>query len=429
MKQKYKTIGARFALLIIICILFLPTLIGCGFVSGSDGTEGGSVSNYLCFKDDTGPDAPNVYTYTSTVNATKTKLVVLAFNNISNDGRIKQGNYKSGSVMLPINPGDGATSIVHALSSVLYKSLFNKDVSDHGLYKNLKFSGISLAPSNIIQKTNEKTLEALTSSQNESFMDSVIGFCAGVAGGIFVIVWCLNFLNQIINERFTMEAALKGFMQLILGLAVAFNAKYFVSAFVWAGNALSDKVFKLSLSATTGFSEFATEMDNQIVNHIITISLGGKLAGIKIAAGTLWLDWGSFFALILMAIPFAGEVICAYQIVSQLITRLLELFVRISISPIPIMMSAQSGFTAEMLRFFKSTLACAIQPVLMFVGVALYNSICDIVSEVFTAGQGMDTGLLGSSGLFAAVAMAISFFILAAYMGKTRQLASEIVGH
>lgn len=413
MNKKYKTIGARFSLLIVVCLLFLPSLLGCGFVDYEDCTGSRTPgTNKLCYKTD-----DSVKTTDS--SGSPKDLNYFAKNKVTTSGNL----VSNGTKVITLSPEKGATSLMHTAAAIMFKSLFNEDIA-HGSYSSAvggTISSISLFPIDVVKTTNKATSDALMSKDN--FAETVIGLCVKIAAGIFIIVWSMTFINQIVNERFTMESALKGFMQLILGLAVALNAKVFVSAFVWAGDALVNQITgpAEAESIASAFGGFKNEVKGLVENSITTVSIGFKLTGIKVAVGTVWLDLGALGAVAEMVLPFAFEVLCAYQIVSQLIMRFLELLVRIAIAPIPIMMSSHSGFTSEMLRFFKSTLACAVQPVLMVIGATMFGAISEIVSDIFNKSNG--------SGIFAVVAMAVGFLILSAFMGKTRQLATEIVAH
>ena len=100
---------------------------------------------------------------------------------------------------------------------------------------------------------------------------------------------------------------------------------------------------------------------------------------------------------------------------------MLELVVRVVVSPIPLAFSAHNGFSQESMRYFRGVMACAAQPMLMMMGVAMTGTIANTVMAIL--GGGDASTLTGLGGI---VGMTLTYFVLSAYLGQTSQLAKEI---
>ena len=102
-----------------------------------------------------------------------------------------------------------------------------------------------------------------------------------------------------------------------------------------------------------------------------------------------------------------------------MIIRMLELTVRVALAPIPLSFSARNGFGQETVRYFRSVLACALEPLLMLIGVACTGTIAEVVAKIV----GNNTGDL----ITGTIAVSMSYLILAAYLAKTKELSKDII--
>jgi hypothetical protein len=171
------------------------------------------------------------------------------------------------------------------------------------------------------------------------------------------------------------------------------------------------------------YGAFQTEMGNLLAENINSTNIGISIAGfISFGLGTVWFDTNPLLVILLLAFPLFGQINCAYKIVSTMIMRMLELMARITFAPIPIAFSAQQGFSQDAIRYFRGIMACALQPVLMMVGAASIDTITTAVLKIFGfAGSGAATGIP------AAIAIGLSYFVLSAYFNETKRLAHEII--
>jgi hypothetical protein len=400
----------KFILLILLICLTTSMFTGCGFV-GADTTNhdndikygegGGGSTNNLCtvWKDQ--------ITTADTNGASGIKA-----NGLWGVPLKATTNYGSA-----VN-GDGGLTLLRDFAVTMYESLFDQTYtytgSDNFTGSN-EFGKFNLQPGDLIVKVNSITSSAISAN---GALGGVTSAVKGMAAAILIAVWAMGFISQIVNEKFTIEILLKTLMQLMCGIVLITNSTVIVEAFAQAGNEL---VGSMTANASSSlFDGFKSALDFILVNGIFSISIGLSIGTIlQFGLGTIWLDYGSIVVLIFMIIPFIGQVICAYKIVSAMIMRMLELTVRITFAPIPIAFSAQQGFSQEAIRYFRGILACAMQPVLMLVGVACFETIASAIMEIF--------GGTATSVLSGAIAMTLAYLVLAAYLGQTKQMSQEII--
>jgi hypothetical protein len=115
---------------------------------------------------------------------------------------------------------------------------------------------------------------------------------------------------------------------------------------------------------------------------------------------------------------------CAFKIISTMVIRTIELTLRITLAPIPLSFSVQSGFSQEVMRYFRSTMACALHPLLIMLGACSIDTISAAVLSVL----GYDPAAI--KGVPAVIAISLIYMILNAYIGETKHMAREIInGH
>ena len=286
-------------------------------------------------------------------------------------------------------------------------------------------SNFTLDPKEILLKTNTITMEALTDSYTGPFGD-VLAALIGVASSVLVAIWATQFIQQVVQERFTMESALKGFMQLIIGLLVITNAGELVAAFAAFGDGLMGMI-KANAPAEV-FTGFKSQLEGYMSTGIFAASIGLRIISWNIPIGTIWFDLSPVLVIIMIIIPVITQIICAYKIVSIMVMRMLELVVRVVLTPIPLAFSAHNGFSQDTIRYFRGVVACAAQPMLMMMGVAMTETIAATVMTILGGGSGTDpVAAADLKGLAGIVGMALTYTVLSAYIGQTGQLAKEII--
>ena len=218
-----------------------------------------------------------------------------------------------------------------------------------------------------------------------------------------------------------MDTLLKTFMQLMCGILIVQNAAPMAMAFFNTSNAIVQ-----SLGASNSFSEVFSGFQSEIESELSTIhiwSLGLALGDILATGlGSLYIDVPALMVIMYLFLPFIAQLICAYKIVSMMIMRMLELIVRVTFAAIPIAFSAQHGFGPESIRYFRGVMACALQPVLMMIGVLLIESVANATMSI-AGGNNAGT----ATGIVATMVMTLSYFVLSAYLGETKQLSQEII--
>jgi hypothetical protein len=254
--------------------------------------------------------------------------------------------------------------------------------------------------------------------------ESILSVIKTTACAILLAVWSMGFITQIVQERFTMDTMLKTLMQLLMGIVLVLNGDKLVVAFAEIGTDLAKNIDpQMNLKAQ--FKAFADEIEN-CLKPIMGVCIGFDLLGLDVVVGTLFVDIGGnqIWALILMILPFLGQLLCAYKILSIMIMRMLELIVRITFAPIPIAFGAQSGFSQDAIRYFRGILACAAQPALIIVAAACVGPVITVVCQALDSSSSSTT----VTGLVASIAIFLAYMCLNAFIAETKRLAQEIIG-
>jgi hypothetical protein len=251
-------------------------------------------------------------------------------------------------------------------------------------------------------------------------LNDVIQMIQATACAVLLVIWSMGFISQVVNEKFSMETLLKTLMQLLLGIVLIFNSEQLVSAFAQMGNAI---IAEFEDPSANTFAAFKNEMLTTLRNNILAINMGFDLGLVRFGIGTIWIDIGAVMVMFHLIAPLFALIISAYKIVSMMIMRMLELIVRITLAPIPLAFGAQQGFSQDAIRYFRGIGACALQPVLMLIGAICIGAIANSVMKIF----GTNATAATVTGIPAVIAVTLSYFILNAYMGQTKQMAQEIV--
>lgn len=409
---------AQFLLVLLMTSLIVSLLTGCGgFVKASKvdrDTIGGGIprenGNQLCVEAN---KEIGGYVFPGGWQKQTSMFWVTDVPISDNSGLMKNG----------ATSNEGVSAIPRNVAILMYRSIFNTEYTTGDQFKggDAHLKQITLEPLALTKKVNEITVDAIQNNSDVRVLDDAL---KAMAAAILITVWSMGFISQIVNEKFTMETALKTLMQLLCGVFVITNATTLVVAFVSAGSDLVSKFSEADL--TTQFAPFQADiLDNALKRPIIGASLGIHLIGglINVGIGTIWLDLGPLIAILLMALPFFAQLMCAYKIISIMVMRMLELIVRITLAPIPLAFAAQNGFSQEVIRYLRAVLAAAVHPVLIMLGALSVGTIAEVIVAIFGGNEANLTGIIGS------IAMALSYFILSAYIGETKQLAKEIIAH
>lgn len=307
--------------------------------------------------------------------------------------------------------GDSGFTVLRDVAAFLYSTVFGDTYSDN-FTGDTDFGSIpSLYPADVVIQVNNLTSSALGSAGG---LSAITGAVQGMAAAILIAVWAMGFISQIVDEKFSMETLLKTLMQLMCGIVLITNATTIVSAFAAAGNAVANAI---PPGAASNNGSAASAVAAFLQNGIFAVSFGFTVASMPLAIGTVWIDYSSLFMILLLLVPLWAQIQCVIKIVSISITRMLELAARITLAPIPLAFGAQKGFSQSAIGYFREVMACALQPVLMMIGVACMGPITDVLTSIF-----------GSSGMISGIiATTVAYNVLSAYLGETRHMARDIV--
>lgn len=298
----------------------------------------------------------------------------------------------------------------------------------------------AIAPKSITTNITSLTASAFTRTNDTITkigsldLSNILNVVKTAANAILIAVWAMGFINQIVNEKFTMETLLKTLMQLLLGVVLVNNSEKLVVAFMDIGTDLTSNISAQGASVADSFTTYKKEVLNQL-DSILAIHIGFCVVGIELPIGSLIIDvFGPTTAIINMILPFIGQLLCAYKILSAMIMRMLELVIRISFAPIPLAFSAQNGFSQEAIRYFRGIMACAMQPALIIVGASCVDTIVNLIagalsnmsSLVDQAGNAISPAAT-LSGLWASLSLFIAYMVLSGFIGETKRMSQEII--
>jgi hypothetical protein len=310
------------------------------------------------------------------------------------------------------------TFFIRDIAKVMYGSIFgtNYPYTDSFAFQP-QLLNLSLYPPKLIKEVTEATTQSFATGKSAA--KSALDGLRAVAAGVLISVWFMGFISQIVNEKFTMETLLKTLMQLMCGVVLILKGELLAEAFM----KIAEEMMSTSASPTTGFNSFQAEIGKYLSgNNILAAGLGIKFLDLFGFGFVFFLDHGSLFAIALMIAPLWGQLQCAIKIVSMLIMRWLELVVRVTLAPVVFAFGAQTGFSQDAIRYIRGTFACALQPVFMMIGAAMFSEIGNVAARLFGK-----TSVSGLTGIMASVAMCAVYIIFNTYIGETKRLAQEIV--
>lgn len=336
----------------------------------------------------------------------------------------------NGLTLKVVNPqdfGDISKDKMHGITFLrdgainLYNSVFGSAVAwnvDNDPFSNLTSNTyVSMYPGDLATKALKLTADGLAGTESLATMQTTLrSACSMLLFGL----WLFSFLSTIINERFTFEGMLKSFCQLLCGFGLVYISGDLVNAFVDLGVAIGQEMGKIG--GSVGFPKYAAHMKKNL-ESVFIFSVGiNFFNGLLIwPIGVIYID----------LIPLPMYVLCipmliigfgAFKVMSAIIIRTLELAIRTTFAPIPLAFGAYNGFTPESLRFFRSLLACALQPGLIIVGCAALEAIAGVVCMCI-GGKGPTE----ISDIGAYYAICITYIIFNSYVGETKHLAQDII--
>lgn len=305
----------------------------------------------------------------------------------------------------------GAVSFTRQIPLFLFHSVLGGENSDK----------LATAPANA-------TLDPATVLESTvSAFDDLINAGADLADGlqdlaliILLGMWAINFVGIVVNEKFTMEALLKGFMQFICGALLVENSASIVSIFGAVGTECMDILGGEGIELAEQFSELEDWIFESFLEKTLVLSAGIDLKIFDpFVFGALIFDIAPIMVVLLLAVPFYLQIKLAFKIVSVVLTRSLELYVRIALAPIPIAFASSNGFGPETVRYFRSTMACALQPALMMAGCVAIEPLVEALTGVFG---------MAATGVPGVLALCASYIVISTYFGETKQLAHSVIG-
>ena len=356
-------------------------------------------------------------------------------------GRNSKQNWFDGEIMLAF---DGTTyhraqeasdsaAPFRTLASTMYSSLFSSEGQSRSLndkkdfkprlYNNEPKPAINLEPYAVCKGLATETFNLISKKGNNVF-NELLNALKGLVAGILVIFWGVQFVTQILQERFTMESLLKGMCFLIIGIMITLTAQNFAGALISGANNVVSNLTQQNFGKSTAlesFRNYCWEVTNGTVIYFSATIVVFDNPSIRIP--TIWIDIGSVLGTLVMVLPFLGQLICAYQIVTQMITRMLELIVRVALAPIPIAFGSAQGFGPSSMSFLKGTLAVAMQPVLIMIGAMSKDAILSII----TGNSVLNISSTTMGSIVGSVMVFLSYLVLSGFIGQTKQISQEII--
>lgn len=233
------------------------------------------------------------------------------------------------------------------------------------------------------------------------------GFSEGIAMGLMFAIWFGNWLTMIIQERFTPEAFIKGCLMLIVGALVIDKATELAGAFISSFG--GDTTVKLDVG---DFSESIN-----MTYSYAALGLNVPIAQIGVPLGYVFFDkiGPPIIAIISSVIILFAQVQCAVALASALIPAGIEISLRIQAAPIMFALSTQTGWGPPMISYLKGCIAAAVTPAV----------ICNVVSAAskasfFDGGGGM---------IMTAIKLAISYKIVAGFVGQVGTIVHQVISH
>lgn len=221
--------------------------------------------------------------------------------------------------------------------------------------------------------------------------------------GIMMVWFVFAFLEKTTHENFTFEQWFLLLMKLVACHYIIVHGMDLLVTFMSLGMSLFDKVQTMG-----GFTE-----PNNIAETAWSIILPDKDYG-----DASFIDTIKYMAIFLL--PMLGALIA--QIIIKVIaySRLLEIFIRTAFAPLAFSDFFGQGMNGAGFRFLKSFLAVAVQGIIIYVILLIFNiMLLDVLNTLVSTSMGM----MGFFGVYFAILFAAVSLIL-----KSLSFAKELVG-
>ena len=235
-------------------------------------------------------------------------------------------------------------------------------------------------------------------------------FSTGLAMGLMFVIWFGNWLTMIIQERFTPEAFIKGCLMLIIGVLVINKATYiadaFISTFGGGGGGGGE--------TSTDVSKFTAELKPSY--NYLAAGLNVPIAQIGVPLFYVFIDGigTPIMGIIGAIIILLAQIQCAVALASALIPAGIEISLRIQAAPVMFALSTQTGWGQPMISYLKGCVAAGVTPALIM---AVVNNVGDINFFNFS-------GIIPS-----AIGLAISYKIVAGFIGQISGIVHQVISH
>ena len=376
-------------LILFLTIILVFSFTGCGVAGAGDKKNDGSDTNQLYQCD----DENRVF--------------------CNSQGETWDDSLKIIKIDPTVDPGpaikEGNISLVRDTADMMAGALFGAG-STKTAFSGDTFGNLTLNPGEIANNLKDVNFNA------ESAFGGIKALAQGVALTILITVWFINFMKLLVDDRATLEVFLKGFLQLLCGVAVVTNADIFIDSF-----------YKLGLNfvnvTATGSSNvsraFLASIKEFMEKDIYGVNFGLNFAKIIMyALFTAWIDFYPFIAALIMAWPFMGAINLCIKIISTLVVNKFELFARLTFAPIPLAFSLDSGFSQNMIRYLRKIMATAAQPALIFIGLQCLEAIVNAISAAVRP---------GNNAVALAIVTGMAFSILGTYITETKRIAQDVI--
>lgn len=241
----------------------------------------------------------------------------------------------------------------------------------------------------------------------QSLASGIGGFSEGLAMGLMFVIWFGNWITMIIQERFTPESFIKGCLMLIVGTLVidkATNlASAFISSFGGGGGGSTGDVSSFADEIVPTYNYLAAAVN-------VPIAMYGQPLGYVFIDGI----GPPILAIIGAIIILFAQVQCAVALASALIPAGVEISLRIQAAPVMFALTSQTGWGPPMISYLKGCIAAGVTPALIFA----------VVSNVASVSFFEFSGVIPS-----AIGLAISYKIIAGFVGQISAIVHQVISH
>lgn len=389
-----KSVLLKVFALLLVFLIAVPTMTGCGVSVGKDGT-------IIC---DNGPydttkgkgnsikmgSVPGTGKFPETIDSTSMVKQPIVIYGASSG--VELSKFSGASFKLPVEH-----FIAHVAVAVCGGS------ASCGIYNNCGANNfaVSFDPMSIANS-------ALGIGQG--LASGVAGVSTGLALAVMVTVWFGNMIMSVIREQFTIESMLKSCMLLIVSIFVIENAVSFAGIFI---NLLGGG--GTNMSATNQFTNQAAAALNTMKASYVAVGLNIPILQTGFPIGYVFIDDIQTAATIAIGcvMVLGAQISCAVAACSALVPAGLEITLRTQLAPLVFALSAQTGWSPPMINYFKGCVAAGLVPALI---AAMVNATPQIASSIS-----------GGSLLGTAVGLTIAYKAMGGFIGQAGPLVHQVL--